>query len=151
VTDAKSLKASATFILTINAAVIRLVQSNAVEGSGVGSISASFASANQKGNLIIAFVRMSTSTQSVTVRDTLGNVYTDAESQAQTTDGHKIHVFYARSVIDGTNAVTASFSATNNHPWLAVYEYSGLNTIAPLDRTAHAQGSSSIANSGATT
>src|SRR5262249_30131349 len=36
---------------------------------------------------------------------------------------------------------------TNNHPWLAIYEYSGVNT---LDQTAHAQGNSTLAGSGPT-
>src|SRR5205085_9196511 len=41
-------------------------------------------------------------------------------------------------------------SAKNNHSWLAVYEYSGLSTTNPIDQTAHAQGSGSVANSGLT-
>jgi hypothetical protein len=43
--------------------------------------------------------------------------------------------------------VTARFSSTNNHPWLAIYEYSG---VTALDRTAHAQGSSNAPSSGLT-
>jgi hypothetical protein len=56
---------------------------------------------------------------------------------------------YAKNIKAGANTVTATFSATNNHPWLAIYEYSGLSTTNPLDRTAHAQGSSASPNSGA--
>src|SRR5262249_54721233 len=52
-----------------------------------------------------------------------------------------IHIFYAKNVAGGQNTVRATFSATNNHPWLAIYEYSGLSTTDPLDQTAHAQGS----------
>ena len=46
--------------------------------------------------------------------------------------------------------VKATFSAINNHPWLAIYEYRGLSTTNPLDQTASAQGNSATPNSGAT-
>ncbi len=129
---------------------IALVQSNALRGNGVRSISVPFASANTAGNLIIAAVRMSTTSQTVTVTDSAGNIYADAVAQSQTTDGHQVHLFYAKNVAGGANTVTATFSASNSHPWLAVYEYRGLSTTSPLDRTAHAQGSGSTPTSGAT-
>ena len=129
---------------------IALVQSGAGGGSGVGSLSVAFPSGNAAGNLIIAFVRMSTSSQTVTITDRTGNVYTDAVAQAQTTDGHQVHVFFAKNVAGGPNTVTATFSASNNHPWLAIYEYRGLSATSPLDRTARAQGTSTMASSGAT-
>src|SRR5438876_3951845 len=75
-----------------------LVQSAAVQGTGVTSVSAGFSSSNTAGNLIIAFVRMSTANQTVTVTDSNGNAYTDAVAQAQTTDGHQVHIFYAPNV-----------------------------------------------------
>ena len=128
-------------------AVIALVQSGSVSGSSVPSISVGFPSANTKGNLIVAFVRLSTTSQSVKVSDTAGNPYTDAVSQAQDTDGHKVHIFYAANVVGGPNTITATFAGANNHSFLAVYEYSGVNT---LDRAAATQGYGSAPNSGAT-
>src|SRR5690348_14804408 len=119
-----------------------MVQSAAVEGSGVPSVSVAFPSANTRGNLIIAFVRMSTASQTISVSDSAGNVYTDAVSQAQTSDGHQIHIFYAANVTGGANTITASFSGTNNHPWLAIYEFSG---VTGLEQTAAAQGASPFA------
>jgi hypothetical protein len=59
-------------------------------------------------------------------------------------------VFYAKNIVGGANTLTAGFSGINNHPWLAVFEYSGLNTAAPLDQTAHAQGGGSTVDTGAT-
>src|SRR4029077_7370981 len=106
-------------------------------------------SGNTAGNLIVVSVRMSSTPQTVTITDSTGNSYVDAVSQAQTSDGHQVHIFYAKNIKAGANTVTATFSATNNHPWLAIYEYSGLSTTNPLDRTAHAQGSSASPNSGA--
>jgi hypothetical protein len=55
--------------------------------------------------------------------------------QTQINDGHQTHLFCARNIAGGPNTVTATFSGTNNHSWLAIYEYSGLSTTAPLDRT----------------
>ena len=149
--DANAQKATATLNLTITAAAttntISLLQSAQAEGTAVGSLSVAFPSNNNSGNLIIAFVRMSTTFQTVSVTDTLGNVYTDAVSQLQTYDGHLVHLFYAKNVRGGANSVTATFSATNSHPWLAIYEYSGLDTTNPLDLTAKAQIMGSVGGS----
>lgn len=150
-TDANAQTASKALSITIGAATgIALVQSNAVEGSGVGSLSAAFPFGNSAGNLIVAFVRMSTTAQTVHVTDARGNVYTEAVSQTQTTDGHQIHLFYAKNVVGGANTVAATFSGVNNHPWIAVFEYRGLSTTAPLDRVKNAQGSGTAPNTGAT-
>jgi hypothetical protein len=146
-----TLNHAQTVMLNVNPAGsnpgIALIQSTAVQGSGVSSLSRAFSSANTAGNMIIAFVRMSTASQSVNVTDTAGNVYTDAVSQAQTADGHQIHIFYASNIRADANTVTATFSNINNYPWLAIYEYSGVGT---LDAVAHAQGSDDTANTGPT-
>jgi hypothetical protein len=117
-----------------------LTQFNSMEGNATGTLSAAFPANNTAGNLIIAVVRMSTTSQTVTVTDSAGNSYADAVSQAQTADGHQIHIFYAANIRGGSNIVRATFSGVNNHPWLAVYEYSGLVTANPLDQIARAQG-----------
>lgn len=126
---------------------IALVQSRAVEGSAVSSLSAAFPSANIRGNLLVAFVRMSTTSQTVAVSDTTGNAYTLAVSQGQTADGHQTYIFYAANIAGGANTVKATFSGANNHPWLAIYEFSGVST---LDRVAAAQGWSALAAAGPT-
>ena len=153
VTDAQGNTATQSLSIQVNSHdtnAIALVQSSRAAGSGVSSLSQAFSTPNSAGNLIIAFVRMSTSSQTVQVTDTLGNVYADAVSQVQSDDAHQTHIFYAANIAAGANTVTASFSGINNHPWLAIYEYSGLDPSTPLDQTAHSQGSTSSANSGAT-
>ncbi|HKV40609.1 MAG TPA: Ig-like domain repeat protein, partial [Blastocatellia bacterium] len=129
---------------------ITLLQAKAVQGSGVPSVSAAFSSGNTAGNLILAFVRMSTTSQTVTLNDSAGNTYIQAVAQLQNSDGSQVHLFYARNIVGGANTVTATFSSTNNHPWLTIYEYSGLNAANPLDQTASAQGGGAAASSGAT-
>jgi hypothetical protein len=133
--------------ITVNSAAPARVQAASIEGSAVSSVSTTFPASNTVGNLIIAFVRASTTTQTITLTDSAGNTYSKAVSQTQTTDGHQTAIFYASNIKAGTNTVTATFSASNNHPYLAIYEYSGLST---LDKTAAAQGATAAANSGAT-
>jgi len=140
-TSQTATKALSITIVSSSGGGIALVQSNATEGAGVTSLSVPFGTNNTAGNLIIAFVRMSNPSQTVAVSDRTGNIYADAVAQTQTTDGHQIHVFYAKNILSGANTVTASFSGSNNNPWLAIYEYSGLSTTNPLDQTAKAQGS----------
>ena len=106
---------------------IKLMQQSAAEATNVASVTANFAGQNTAGNLLIAFVRMSTTSQTVTISDSAANAYTELIGQAQTADGSQIHVFYAKAKA-GANRVTATFSASNGHPWLAVYEYSGVST-----------------------
>ena len=141
----------AILTLTINSpSPFITVQANSIQGSAVGSVSLPFPTANTAGNMILAFVRASTTTQKVTVTDSLGNTYRDAVMQVQNADGHQVHVFYAPNIKGGANTVKATFSATNNHPYLAVWEYKGLNASVPLDRVAAAQGSSTTASCGPT-
>src|SRR4051812_5736125 len=65
----------------------------------------------------------------------------------QTADGSQTHIFYAPKIKGGADTVTFTFSGTNNHPFVAIYEYSGVTT---LDSTAHAMGSDANPNSGTT-
>ena len=148
VTDSLSQSATQALIITVNLVSISRVQSNAVASSGVSSLSTSFPAANAAGNLIIAFVRMSTTSQAVSVSDSAGNVYNLAVSQAQASGNFQTQIFYAANIKGGANTVQATFSSTNSYPFLAIYEYHGVST---LDQTAAAQGSSSTPNSGSTT
>lgn len=152
VSDAQGNTAAQTLQIQVSSPhdPIVLVQYAGATGNAVSTLSQSFPTGNTAGNLIIAFVRMSTTSQTVQVSDTSGNVYQEAVQQAQSVDGHQTHIFYAANIASGGNTITARFSDINNHPWLAIYEYRGLDPVAPLDKTAHAEGSSSVANSGAT-
>ena len=141
------------FTLTVNTSGgggFGLVQENAIEGSNVSSVSVAFPTANTSGNLIIVCVRMSSTSQTVTVTDSAGNPYVEAVAQVQTLGTSQVHLFYAKKILGAANTVKATFSSANVHPWLAIYEYQGLNTSNPLDQTASAQGNSAAPNSGAT-
>ena len=143
--------ANKQFSITVNPvnSVLR-VQAASIEGSSVSSVAATFPTSNTAGNLIVAFVRASTTTQTITLSDSAGNTYSKAVGTGQTTDGHQVAIFYAPNIKAGANTVTASFSGTNNHPFLAIYEYSGVSRTSPLDKTAGAQGTNASVSSGAT-
>ncbi len=140
-------------VAVVTAGGISLVQQNAAPGSFTTSVPVAFPGASTAGNLIVVFVRMSHSSNSVllpTITDTLHNSYSLALSRIQTTDGHEVALFYAVSSASGANTVTATFPASNNHPYVAINEYIGVRTTNPLDRTMSAQGSSNSPNSGST-
>jgi hypothetical protein len=152
VTDANNTTAQRALSITVNPAIgggIALVQANSIQGTAVGSVSVAFPVGNTAGNLILAYVRMSSTDQTVSVTDTAGNTYTEAVGQV-TSAGYQGHLFYAANIAAGANTVTATFSSTNNHPWLAIYEYSGLSPANPLDQTAAAEGSSTAPTCGPT-
>ena len=139
-----------TTTTTVPPGAIALRQSNATAGSSTPSVTSAFPSANAAGSLVIAVVRMSTTSQTVVVTDSAGNVYREAVAQAQSADGHQLHLFYVANVVGGPNTVTATFSSVNNRPWLAIYEYQGVRTTGPLDQTGRAQGSGATPSSGPT-
>ena len=143
VKDADALAATqALTILVQPQSAIRLIQSNKNSGTSVTSVSVALPGAITTGNLIVAFVRMSSANQTVSLTDSLGNSYVDAVSQIQTADGHQTHILYAKNVRGGAATITATFSGVNNHPFVAVYEYAGLSA---LDASSSAQGNSAAA------
>jgi hypothetical protein len=140
-----STPATSAAVLIPGATKIALVQSKSAEATGAKTVSLAFTNANTAGNLIVAFVRMSSTTQTVALSDSLGNTYATAVSKAQAADGHQTVVLYARNIRAGSNTVRATTSGTNNHPFLAIYEFSGLSTSGPLDQTASAEANDSTA------
>jgi len=126
-----------------------LVQSYSKGATGVPSISLPMGKTTA-GNTMLVFVRMSTTTQTVTISDTTGNSYVEAVRQVQDQDSHQIRVFYASGIVGGAITVRADFSDNNDHPWLAAFEYAGIRTGNPLDQIAHAQGFGTNDNSGST-
>jgi len=136
---------------TTSNAAMWLIQSASAQGSRVNSLSVAYPGQNLGGELLVAFVRMSTTTQTVTLSDTQSNPWTEAVSENQTADGHQIHIFYTQdsAATANGNTVTAKFSGTNNHPYLAIYEFGGWSPKdGKLAPTNSAQASGTAANPG---
>jgi hypothetical protein len=134
----------------VSSAAIAFVQSKSGGSVSTTSVAVTYTSNNTLGNTLILFLRMSTTSQTVTMSDTLSNTFVQAATQQQTTDGHTTYLFYVKNCKAGANTVTATFSGTNTYHWLAAYEYSGLDLANPLDQTATAQGTTTAISVGPT-
>jgi hypothetical protein len=84
------------------------------------------------GNLIVVSLGWGTVDQVPTVTDNQGNTYTlIASSFGGTNQGHA--AYYAKNVVGGSVTVTANFSPAVAFRRLIISEYSGVDTVAPLD------------------
>src|SRR5205807_860937 len=145
----------ATATYTIQAAPppspIAFVQSASVDAGVAVATSLAFTTNTTAGNLIVVAIRVGPpTTTTVAVKDSNGNSYTLARSQVQTTDRHQTWVYYANNIAAGPTTVTVTLSTTATLR-VAIHEYSGLNTVAPLDQTTSAQGNGTAPTSGSVT
>ena len=112
-----------------------------------------FKSANTAGNLIVVYLAW-TNTDSVSVTDTRGNVYTSVGSRAPwgVNSNRSSQVFYAKNIAGGSNTVRATF-ATAISSWADMYihEYSGIDKANPLDVSAVKDGTTTAMSSGSAT
>lgn len=107
------------------------VQSTAYTNTTATSISATYASNNTSGNLLIAFVSVFGGFDVTSIDDTRGNTWIQAGTV--TPDGAAI--YYVRAAIAGSNTVTIHKS-TSNRGLISVAEYSGVAaTGVVLDQT----------------
>ena len=128
------------------------VQAKSNEVTSGTTNSVAFTSANTAGNLIVAYVLWSNA-GTATVTDTRGNTYAAVAAATKWNNSNwSSQVFYATNVAAGANTVKATFGTTiNSFGILYVHEYSGMDTVNPLDVTKSAAGTSSAMSSGAAT
>jgi fibronectin type 3 domain-containing protein len=127
-------------------------QASAVpQSTAVSSVAATFASVQTAGNLAVVVIGWNDTTASVTsVTDTLGNVYTRALGPTLGT-GLTQSIYYAQNIAAaaaGVNKVTVAFTPAARYPDLRILEYSGIDSITPVDTTTAAVGSSLTSSSG---
>jgi hypothetical protein len=65
--------------------------------------------------------------------------------------GLRQSIYYAKNIAAGSNTVTVKFSQAATFVDIRALEYSGLDTVSPLDVTAGAAGSGTTGNSGTAT
>jgi len=128
---------------------IRFAQSaSATPQSTTASVSVPFSGAQGGGDLNVVVVSWSDTTSNVqSVTDTLGNAYTLAVGPTTGT-GKRQSIYYAKNIRSGSNTINLAFNQAAVSPDVRVLEYSGVDTVAPLDAAIGASGNSSIANSG---
>jgi hypothetical protein len=125
-------------------AAIAFVQSTSTQLSvpnSATSATISFASSVTVGDLLVALVRWTSTSQVVTtttVSDSKGNVYLPATTVMIDTGENPndySQVWYAPNSIAGATAVTATFGSGTLLSSLAIHEYSGIAATSPLDTT----------------
>ena len=115
------------------------------------SVAVTYTTAQTAGNLNVVVVGWNDTTSTVTgVTDSRGNTYTLAIGPTSGT-GLRQSIYYAKNIAAGSNTVTVKFNQAAAFVDIRALEYSGLDTVSPLDVTAGAAGSGTTGNSGAAT
>jgi hypothetical protein len=139
------------------AASIAFVQYNtATPQTAQATVKVIYTAAQTLGNLNVVFVGWDDATATVSsVTDTAGNTYSLAANPVVQSGNASQVVYYAKNIFGaaaGANTVTVTFSVAANYPDVRIAEYSGLDTVSPLDVSAGAQATNtSTSNSGSVT
>ena len=139
------------------AAPIAFVQSNsATPQSPQTTVTVTYTAAQTLGNLNVVVVGWNNSTAAVSsVTDSRGNAYAVAAAPVVQSGTASQVIYYAKNISAagaGANTVTVTFSTAAAFPDIRIAEYSGLDTVSPLDVSVGAQGTTtSTSNSGAVT
>jgi hypothetical protein len=86
------------------------------------------------------------------VKDAMGNAYQLAVGPTLLSGALSQSIYYAKNIINattGANPVTVTFDTAAIYPDIRILEYSGIDTVNPLDVVVGAQGSSTSSSSGA--
>ena len=140
------------------AAPIAFVQSNSAtpQSSSQSIVSVTFTAAQTLGNLNVVVVGWNDSTSTITgITDSRGNSYAPAAAPVVQSATASQAIYYAKNIFaaaTGANTVTVSFNVGARFPDIRIAEYSGLDTVNPLDVSVGAQGTTtSTSNSGSVT
>src|SRR4029077_17848568 len=112
------------------------------------TVPVSYPAAQTAGDLNVVVVGWNDTTSTgQSVKDSAGNSYLLGIGPTTGT-GLRQSIYYAPSIVGGSNTVTVTFSQAATFPDVRILEYRGVTT---LDVTAGASGNSATANSGAAT
>jgi hypothetical protein len=95
--------------------------------------------------VIVSWTDATSTIQSVT--DAMGSTYSLAIGPTTGT-GLRQSVYYLKNIAAGANSVTVAFNQAAGSPDVRILEYSGVDTVSPLDVSVGASGSISVADSG---
>ena len=141
--------ANAVTVTVNNAAFpVALVQKVSTITTGAPSINAVFPSSVTAGNLIVVGVSGWPNPPSVTMTDSLGNVYTRAGNVQLTSGKSFTAIFYATNSKGGADTVTLGGGSSGTQLSMTASEFSGLDTVSPLDTSAGTSGSGNAPTSG---
>jgi hypothetical protein len=119
--------------------------------SSNSTLAVAYPAAQLAGHLNVVVIGWGDNTSTITsVTDSQNNTYSLAIGPTSTT-GLSQAIYYAKNVAGGSNTVTVKFSKAAAYPDVRILDYSGADTVAPLDKAAGATGSGTAANSGSVT
>jgi hypothetical protein len=140
------------------AAPIAFVQSNSAtpQSASQATVTVPYTAAQTLGNLNVVVVGWNDSTATVSsVVDSSGNAYALAASPVVQSATASQAIYYAKNIFAaaaGADTVTVTFNVGARFPDVRIAEYSGLDTVNPLDVSAGAQSTTtSTSNSGSAT
>lgn len=122
------------------------IQSTQKDAGAVSSTTLAFTSSNTAGNILVAALRVGSTTETLTnnkITDSQGNVWSVKKSQDQTTDGHKLWVLVAFNSNAGANTVTIAKSGTGTLRFV-IAEYTATSTSDTTDQTNSGQGTTQL-------
>ena len=129
-------------------ASISFIQVASATPQSAAMVSVTYPAAQTAGDLNIVVVGWNDTTSTVqSVKDSLGNTYTLAIGPTRGTALQQ-SIYYAASIVGGSNTVTVTFNQSAISPDIRILEYRGVTT---LDVGAGASGNSTAANSGSAT
>jgi hypothetical protein len=125
------------------------VQSTAIFRSGTTNPTLAYGSNLTAGNLAVCTIDTFQKTVTAAAWSVgSGSAPTLAASDVSHNDG-QLYIYYAPNVTAGAH--TVQFTMANGDAWLAVHEYSGIDTSTPLGPNTSAGGTSTTPDSGNTT
>jgi chitodextrinase len=109
-----------------------------VQGNSANSAAAAnaitFNTTTKAGDLLVVEVNWINSANFVSIADSQGNVFTQIGTEQNSTGvGVKARLYYAKNIKGGADTVTTTISGTVAYHELYIQEYSGLDTVNPLD------------------
>jgi chitodextrinase len=146
---------AALFIFGFNQpslAAIAYVQSNwSTPAAGV-TTTVPYNSAQTAGNLNVVIVSWNDPTATlISISDTKGNTYIKAIGPTIAAGSETQYIYYAKNIIAaaaGANTVTVVASTNVSYPDIRIAEYSGIDTVNPLDGAVGASGVGASMDSG---
>ena len=118
------------------------------------SFSATYATAQRAADLNVVIISWGDTTAMVTsVTDTAGNVYQLAVGPTTAGTNATQSIYYAMNIAAAAagNTVTVAFSGPADFPDLRILEYSGIDSLMPLDGAIGSSGNSDTSSSGSIT
>lgn len=130
-------------------AAVNFVQGAVGTSVSASSTSVSFNTSNSAGNLIVVGVAWDPTVAISSVTDGQGNIYAVAAGPTIGTSlSGNVETFYAKNIRAGTNTVTIKLTGVAYFLDAYIQEYSGVDTVAPLDAATGAAGHGTAGTSG---